>query len=91
MQLSSFGITNLGKVRHTNEDALFIDKAHQVYAVADGLGGLPGGAEASQRIVQLLEQTMKSVSTWLSSLTVSTRSWSKKVSTLTLTREWGAL
>ena len=59
MQLSSFGITNLGKVRHTNEDALFIDKAHQVYAVADGLGGLPGGAEASQRIVQLLEQTMK--------------------------------
>ena len=61
MQLSSFGITNLGKVRHTNEDALFIDKAHQVYAVADGLGGLPGGAEASQRIVQLLEQTMKRI------------------------------
>ena len=57
MQLSSFGITNLGKVRHTNEDALFIDKAHQVYAVADGLGGLPGGAEASQRIVQLLEHS----------------------------------
>ena len=61
MKLSSFGITNLGKVRHTNEDALFIDKAHQVYAVADGLGGLPGGAEASQRIVQLLEQTMKRI------------------------------
>ena len=59
MQLSSFGITNLGKVRHTNEDALFIDKAHQVYAVADGLGGLPGGAEASQRIMQILEQRMR--------------------------------
>ena len=61
MQLTSYGITNLGKVRHTNEDALFIDETHQVYAVADGLGGLPGGAEASQRIVQLLEQTMKRV------------------------------
>ena len=61
MQLSSYGITNQGKVRHTNEDAFFIDEAHQVYAVADGLGGLPGGAQASQRIVQLLEQTMKRV------------------------------
>ena len=38
MQLTSYGITNLGKVRLTNEDALFIDEAHQVYAVADGLG-----------------------------------------------------
>ena len=61
MQLSSYGITNQGKVRHTNEDALFIDEAHQVYAVADGLGGLPGGAQASQRIMQLLEQIMKRV------------------------------
>ena len=61
MQLSSYGITNQGKVRHTNEDALFIDEAHQVYAVADGLGGLPGGAQASQRIMQLLEQIMKGV------------------------------
>lgn len=61
MQHSSYGITNQGKVRHTNEDALFIDEAHKVYAVADGLGGLPGGAQASQRIMQLLEQIMKRV------------------------------
>ena len=61
MQLSSYGITTLGKVRLTNEDALFISDAHQVYAVADGLGGLPGGARASQRIVELLDQTMKRV------------------------------
>lgn len=61
MQVSSYGLTDQGKVRHANEDALFLDDAHQFYAVADGLGGLPGGAEASQRIVELLGQTMSRV------------------------------
>jgi protein phosphatase len=57
MQISSYGTTHVGKVRTANEDAFFISEAHQLFAVADGLGGLPGGAEASQRIVELLEQT----------------------------------
>lgn len=61
MQISSFGTTDRGKVRHANEDAFFIDDAHQLYAVADGIGGLPGGAESSRRIVELLEQTMQRV------------------------------
>jgi protein phosphatase len=56
MQISSFGITDLGKARKINEDALLVDDAHKCYAVADGLGGLPGGAEASQRVVGLLAQ-----------------------------------
>jgi protein phosphatase len=61
MKLTSHGITDQGQVRRANEDALFIDDTHQVYAVADGLGGLPDGAEASQRIVELLAQTMARV------------------------------
>ena len=45
MKLSSYAITKQGQVRHTNEDALLIDEARQVYAVADGLSGLSGGAK----------------------------------------------
>ncbi len=54
-------MTDRGRVRPENEDALFLDHAHHFYAVADGLGGLPGGAEASNRIVELIGQTLKRV------------------------------
>jgi protein phosphatase len=61
MQLSSYGITNQGKVRHANETRSSSTTPIKSMPSADGLGGLPGGAEASQRIVELLEQTMKRV------------------------------
>ncbi|MEO0510137.1 MAG: protein phosphatase 2C domain-containing protein [Verrucomicrobiota bacterium] len=54
-------MTDRGQVREFNEDAFFIDDVHQVYAVADGLGGLPGGADASKRIVALLGQSMEHI------------------------------
>ena len=55
MQINTFGLTDIGRVRHENQDAFFIDEAHQVYAIADGLGGLPGGGDTSRRIVELLQ------------------------------------
>jgi PPM family protein phosphatase len=59
MQIESYGRTDCGKVRQSNEDAFFIDESHQLYAVADGLGGLPGGAEASQRTIELIDEALK--------------------------------
>jgi len=56
MHIHAYGLTDQGKVRPENQDAFFINERHQVYAVADGLGGLPGGADASRRIVELLQE-----------------------------------
>lgn len=61
MQIHTHGMTDRGMTRSINEDALFIDEDHNIFAVADGLGGLPGGAEASSRIVELLAKTFSKV------------------------------
>ena len=55
------GLTDTGLVRHQNEDALYVNEHQGIFAVADGLGGLPGGADASHRIVELLGQTFQQV------------------------------
>ncbi len=41
------GATDVGLVRATNEDAWAVDEEGRFLAVADGLGGLPGGEVAS--------------------------------------------
>jgi protein phosphatase len=41
-------------VRTHNEDNLLIDDARRVYAVADGLGGIPNGEKASQLAIQMV-------------------------------------
>jgi len=51
MQIRSAALTDIGKVRRENEDRFLRDDALGLYAVADGIGGLPGGAEAAQLTV----------------------------------------
>lgn len=59
MQLNAYGITDPGKIRSVNEDAYLTDLAHGLFVVADGLGGLPEGDKASQRIVEQLGEYPK--------------------------------
>ena len=54
--LETFGLSDIGKAREMNEDALLVDDKHQVFAVADGLGGLPRGALASSLTIQYVVQ-----------------------------------
>lgn len=49
--ITAFGLTDQGLVRSRNEDALLVNEQASLFAVADGLGGLPEGALASRMAV----------------------------------------
>lgn len=56
MKIISYGNSDTGKVRSRNEDNFLVSDEYSLYAVADGLGGLPEGALASGMAKDLLEE-----------------------------------
>lgn len=54
MRIRTAALTDIGKVREENEDRFLLDDDLQLYAVADGIGGLAGGAEAAEEAVKQL-------------------------------------
>lgn len=50
----AYGETHPGLVRPSNEDAFLIDQEKHLFAIADGLGGLPHGELASKTAIQTL-------------------------------------
>jgi protein phosphatase len=46
--------TDIGRVRKENEDRILFDEEARLFGVADGVGGLPGGAEAAQSAVDVV-------------------------------------
>lgn len=53
-----FGLTETGSVRNRNEDGYLLDSEHGLFAVADGLGGLPNGARASRMALDILQNKL---------------------------------
>lgn len=51
MTLRSYSLTDIGRVRPENEDSLICEDKLRLYGVCDGIGGLPGGAQASKTAV----------------------------------------
>jgi serine/threonine protein phosphatase PrpC len=49
--LRSAALSDIGRVRRKNEDRYLHDETSMLFGVADGVGGLPGGAEAAQTTV----------------------------------------
>lgn len=45
-------LTDIGRVRRENEDRFVCDKRGLLFGVADGVGGLPGGAEAAELAIR---------------------------------------
>lgn len=56
MKLKFFGATDVGRRRKNNEDYFGIFEAHQLFVVADGMGGHAAGEVASSTAVQALAE-----------------------------------
>lgn len=56
MKLRSFAHSDIGRVRPENEDSYLCNDTLGIYAVADGIGGLPSGSQASQLAIATLQK-----------------------------------
>jgi protein phosphatase len=61
VRLDCAGKSDKGLARVRNEDRILCDPERQVFAVADGVGGLPGGAIASAVAVDVLAEELRRV------------------------------
>lgn len=56
---ASFGLTETGSVRDANQDSYLVESKTGLFAVADGLGGLPNGDRASKLALDILSNELR--------------------------------
>ncbi|MFM1851938.1 MAG: hypothetical protein RIS54_1622 [Verrucomicrobiota bacterium] len=59
IQFRAAALTDIGRVRRRNEDRLLLDEPSLIFGVADGVGGLPGGAEAAELVLSSVGDALK--------------------------------
>ncbi len=59
MQIRACGLSDVGRARSHNEDCFGIDPEHQVYVVADGMGGHGHGEVASRLAVEAIRESLR--------------------------------
>lgn len=56
---ASFALTETGALRNENQDHYLLDPEAGLFAVADGLGGLPNGKQASVSAIEILQKKLE--------------------------------
>jgi len=61
IKLRTASLSDIGHVRKQNEDRMIADQTAGLFGVADGVGGLPGGAQAAQQAMDVIARAVLEV------------------------------